>query len=241
MDQCLGQTQMPATTYRGIPTRQRHLAGHPTTLLGRRHPGRSLIGATRRIQRRGRARLTRSSGRLHPLQPRDPLDQRRLIGIRIHRRQHIQIEHTFDYTRLHRRIWSDASATNCSAWQAVLLRVPFRGSPITASPDRSKLASGIHSLPLIRSRHACPPVVEQPVRGLPTPWSAHSFARFNSCADPGVGRARVPVVLRPGWASVARSDQGQTVNSTGRLIGPVMPVIGLPRNVTIAQETRLPG
>ena len=83
--QRLGQPQVPAAARRGIPPRQRHLAGHPAAPLPRRHPGRRLIGSPPLIQRRGRPRLTRRRGRLEPLQPGDLLDQRRLIGMRIHR------------------------------------------------------------------------------------------------------------------------------------------------------------
>jgi hypothetical protein len=87
---------MPTAARRRIPPRQRHLAGHPATLLRLRHPGGCLIGSTLLIQRGRRPRLTRRRGRLDPLQPGDLLDQRSLIGVRIHRRQHPQIEHTFD-------------------------------------------------------------------------------------------------------------------------------------------------
>ena len=59
----------------------------PRPRLAGRHPGGRLIGPTRLIQRRGRPGLTRRSGRLDPLQLGDLLDQRGLVGMRIHRRE----------------------------------------------------------------------------------------------------------------------------------------------------------
>jgi hypothetical protein len=101
--QRFGQAEVPTAARRGIAPGQRHFAGHRTTLLGGGHPGRRLGGPTLRIQCRCRAGLTCRSGRLHPLQPGDLLDQRGLVGVRIDRRQLRYIEHVFDYTRLHRR------------------------------------------------------------------------------------------------------------------------------------------
>ena len=86
---------MATAARRRIPPRQRHLAGHPSALFRRGHPGGSLIGATLPIQCGRRPGLTCGRGRLHPLQPGDLLDQRSLIGMRIHRHELIDIEHTY--------------------------------------------------------------------------------------------------------------------------------------------------
>jgi hypothetical protein len=85
--QRFGQAEVPTAARRGIAPRQRHFAGHPATLLGLGHAGRGLGGATLCIQCHRRASLTCRSGRLHPLQPGDLLDQRGLVGTRIHRRE----------------------------------------------------------------------------------------------------------------------------------------------------------
>jgi hypothetical protein len=99
--QGFGQAEVPTAARRGIAPRQRHFAGHPTTLLGGGHSGRRLGGPTLRIQCRCRASLASSCSRLHPLQPGDLLDQRGLVGVRIDRRELHYIEHVFDNTRLH--------------------------------------------------------------------------------------------------------------------------------------------
>jgi hypothetical protein len=76
-------------TRRRIPPRQRHLAGHPATLLQLGHPGGSLVSSTFLIQHGRRPRLTRRRNGLDPLQPGDLLDQRSLIRVRIHRRERL--------------------------------------------------------------------------------------------------------------------------------------------------------
>ena len=78
------------------PTRPRWPPRPPP---GARHPGGGLISAAPFVQRRGRARLTRRGGRLHPLQRIDPRHQGSLIDIRIHRHQSRRIEHMIDIIR----------------------------------------------------------------------------------------------------------------------------------------------
>jgi hypothetical protein len=95
------QPEVATAARRGVVSRQCHLAGDPTTPFRLGHPGRGFIGATLLIQRRGSSGLTCRSGRLHPLQPGDLLDQRSLICVRIHRREHLLIEHTFDHAIAH--------------------------------------------------------------------------------------------------------------------------------------------
>ena len=78
---------MPTTARRESRRANATLTGHPAATLPSRHSGRRLIGAAQLVQPRGRPRLTRRRRRLHPLQLRDPPDQRRLIGTRIHRNE----------------------------------------------------------------------------------------------------------------------------------------------------------
>jgi hypothetical protein len=80
----LCETEMPPASRRRIPARQGYLAGDTAPALMTGNPGRRLIRATPFIQRRGRTRLPRRRGRLHPFQVGDALDQCCLVGVLIY-------------------------------------------------------------------------------------------------------------------------------------------------------------
>ena len=104
MNQGFREPEVATAARRGIVSRNRNLDRDPSALFRLGHSGGGLVGSTLLIQRRCRTGLTCRSGRLDPLQPVDLLDQRSLIGMRIHRRKRLHIEHVFECTRRRRQV-----------------------------------------------------------------------------------------------------------------------------------------